>query len=79
MPRIDDIFDQLQGVSVLSKIYLRSGYHQLKIWPEDIPKTIFRTHYGHYELSVISFGLTNAPAAFIRLMNGVFKPFLYSL
>ncbi|GJZ11003.1 putative reverse transcriptase domain-containing protein [Tanacetum coccineum] len=62
LPRIDELFDQLQGLRVYSKIDLKFGFHQLKVWEEDIPKTIFRTCYGHYEFQVMSFGLTNAPA-----------------
>nr|GEY02336.1 putative reverse transcriptase domain-containing protein [Tanacetum cinerariifolium] len=76
LPRIDDLFDQLQAPSVYSKINLRSGYHQLRVRDEDIPMIAFRTRYGHYEFQVMPFGLTNAPAVFMDLMNRVCKPYL---
>src|SRR3954468_3166405 len=76
LPKIEDLFDHLTGAKVFSKIDLRTSYHQLKIRATDIPKTSFTTRYGLYEYTVMSFGLTNAPAYFMNLVNKIFMNFL---
>ena len=76
LPRIDDLFDQLRGARVYSKIDLSTGYQQLRVMETDIPKTTFRTRYGHFDFKVMPFGLMNAPAAFMDLMHRVFQPYL---
>ena len=76
LPRIDDLFNQLRGVRVYSKIDLCTGYHQLRVREADIPKTMFRTRHGHFEFTVMPFGLTNAPTTFMDLMHRVFQPYL---
>ena len=76
LPRVDDLFNQLQGARHFFKINLRSGYHQIRVHEDDISKTAFRTRYSHFKFTVMSFGLTNAPTMFMVLMNRVCKPYL---
>jgi hypothetical protein len=76
LSRIDDFLDQLKDEKIFSKIDLRSGYHQVRIKDEDINKATFRTRYGHYEFTVVTFGLSNTPVVFMCLMNGVFNKYL---
>jgi hypothetical protein len=76
LPRIDDLFDQLKDAKIFSKIDIRSRYHQVRIKEEDVKNTTFRTRYGHYEFTVVPFGLSNAPIVFMCLMNGVFREYL---
>ena len=76
LPRIDDLFDQLKGAQVYSKINLRTGYYQLRVSEAYIPNTTFKTRYGHFEFTVMPFGLMNAPATFMDLMNRVFQPYV---
>ena len=76
LSRIDDLFDQLRGVRVYSKIDLHTGYHQMRVRKTDIPKTAFKTRYGHFEFTLMPFGLTNAPTTFMDLMHRVFQPYV---
>ena len=76
LPRIDNLFDQLRGARVYSKIELRTGYYPLRVREVDIPKTVFKTWYGHFEFTIMPFRLTNAPTAFMDLMHRVFQPYM---